>query len=91
MTEKIVELVVAPDGTATCIYFEDLDLANLGEVQIRRASHCEPDEYGCWWADLWPVVGPRLGPFTKRSDSVEAEVQWLRSYWLDGPHDFSSQ
>jgi hypothetical protein len=77
-----MELVIDPCGTARCIYCEDLDLARLGEVQVRRASHCEPDEHGKWWADLSPVAGPKLGPFDKRSVALEAEVVWLRDHVL---------
>ena len=73
-----MEIIISPIGGATCIYSEDLDLVALGEVQVRRASHCEPDEKGLWWADLSPVSGPRLGPFRKRSGALAAEVDWLR-------------
>ena len=83
MSKQLVELVIDPAGTATCLYTEDLDLAQLGEVRVRRASHCEPDEYGQWWADLAPVAGPKLGPFTKRSEALAAKVAWLRQHWLD--------
>jgi len=84
---EIIELVIDPDGNARCIYAEDIDLAALGEVGVVRASHCEPDEHGRWWADLAPVNGPKLGPFTKRSEALSAEVAWLRRHWLDGsPH-----
>jgi hypothetical protein len=42
----------------------------------------EPDENGRWWADLSPVAGPKLGPFTKRSEALHAEVEWLRHHVL---------
>ena len=73
-----MELLVRRDGTACSVYGEELDFARLGEVQIRRASTVEPDERGLWWADLSPVYGPKLGPFTLRSLALEAEVAWLR-------------
>ena len=41
---------------------ESLDLAAFGSIDIRRASHVEPDAAGQWWADLAPVGGSRLGP-----------------------------
>jgi hypothetical protein len=74
----VIELIVHPDGTACSVYGEELDLAKLGEVQIRRASMVEPDIHGQWWADLSPVDGPKLGPFSLRSLALEAEVIWLR-------------
>ena len=32
-----------------------VDLAALGVLSIRRASHVEPDEEGRWWVDLGPA------------------------------------
>ncbi len=72
-----MELVIAPGGMVRCIYGEDVDLAALGAVEIRRASHVEPDAAGEWWADLAPVGGPKLGPFARRSEALDAEVAWL--------------
>ena len=43
-----MELVVSPGGTVRCVYGEDLDLTELGEVRVRRASHVEPDAAGGW-------------------------------------------
>jgi hypothetical protein len=74
-----MEIVIDPCGTAMCIYCEDIDLAQLGEVDVSRASWVEPDDHGQWWADLSPVNGPTLGPFHRRSAALDAEVQWLRS------------
>jgi len=62
-----MELVVSVDGVARCIYDEALDLRELGQLQITRASHVEPDRDGFWWADMGPVDGPVLGPFRSRS------------------------
>jgi hypothetical protein len=72
-----MELVVGPDGMVRCVYGELLDLASLGDVAIRRASHVEPDAQGRWWADLSPVGGPMLGPFRRRSEALTAEACWL--------------
>ena len=58
-----MELIVLPDGSVRGLYDEALDLAALGQLTIRRASHVEPDEWGRWIADLAPIAGPRLGPF----------------------------
>ena len=78
MTERTIELVVDRHGTVACLYSEDLDFTQLGQVEVRRASHCEPDEQGQWWADLSPVGGPKLGPYLLRSLALAAEVAWLR-------------
>jgi hypothetical protein len=73
-----MELVVAADGVARCIYDEALDLREIGKLQIIRASHVEPDAEGYWWADMGPVGGPVLGPYGSRSEALGAEREWLR-------------
>jgi hypothetical protein len=75
-------LVVEPSGVVRCLYTEKFDLAALGTPIIRRGSHVEPDSEGQWWADLAPVDGPRLGPFSRRSEALAAEHTWLESHWL---------
>ena len=77
-----MDLVVTSTGTVKMIYGEMIDLAVFGPVVIRRASHVEPDAQGRWWADLRPVEGPLLGPFTVRSAALDAEVHWLEVNWL---------
>jgi hypothetical protein len=75
-------LRVDPGGQVACVYGEAIDLAALGAVVIRRASHVEPDPEGKWWADLAPVGGPLLGPFARRSEALSAEAEWLEAHWL---------
>ena len=72
-----MQLVVGFDGGVKCIYDEALDLRKLGKLQITRASHVEPDADGFWWADMGPVDGPVLGPYSSRSAALAAERQWL--------------
>ena len=64
-------------GTVLARYQEDLDLASVGLLSIRRASHVEPDATGQWIVNLSPVGGPCLGPFSLRSAALQAEVDWL--------------
>ena len=73
-----MELVVGAGGDVRCIYGEELDLREIGKLQITRASHVEPDAEGYWWADMGPVDGPFLGPFKHRTEALEAERGWLR-------------
>jgi len=77
-----MELVIETDGTIRCLYEETLDLSSLGSVRIERGSHVEPDSAGRWFADLSPVDGPLLGPFSRRSEALEAEARWLSAHWL---------
>jgi hypothetical protein len=77
-----MELIVHADGSLHCLYYETLDLSQIGPVSIRRASHVEPTQQGQWQADLSPVDGPVLGPFPLRSEALTAEVEWLQTNWL---------
>jgi hypothetical protein len=85
-----MRLVVEPGGRVRCLYGEAVDLASLGVLTIRRASHVEPDREGAWWADLSPLGGPRLGPFAQRSLALAAEETWLEHNWLESPPAFPS-
>ena len=72
-----MELVVDAGGDVRCVYGEELDLREIGKLQITRASHVEPDRDGFWWADMGPVDGPVLGPFKSRTEALGAERGWL--------------
>lgn len=77
-----VDIIIESSGNARLIYDESIDLLSIGRVAIRRGSHVEPTEDGRWTADLSPVCGPMLGPFSSRSEAVAAEIAWLREHWL---------
>lgn len=77
-----MDLIVSPSGQAKAIYDEMIELTTLGSIQIRRASHVEPNLEGRWAADLAPVGGPVLGPFRHRSAALAAETAWLHAHWL---------
>lgn len=80
-----MELVVTPIGQVRYVYDETVDLKALGSINIRRGSYVEPNETGCWTADLVPVGGPVLGPFEHRCSALAAEIAWLREHWLVPP------
>lgn len=77
-----MQLVIDPAGEVRCVYGEALPLAELGRLTISRGSMVEPNEAGDWTADLSPVGGPLLGPFTNRSAALDAEREWLERNWL---------
>lgn len=77
-----MQLVIQPNGDVRCVYAEDIDLTRFGPLTIQRGSHVEPTADGRWTADLSPVNGPVLGPFTTRTEALAAEVEWLQSNWL---------
>lgn len=67
------------DGRIKFIY-DDTAAEVAGEVgplDIRRASHVEPDSKGFWFADMSPVGGPSIGPFITRGAALNAEREWL--------------
>jgi len=74
-----MDLFVDSGGDIRCIYGEELDLREIGRLQITRASHVEPDAEGYWFADMGPSGGPVLGPYGSKSDALEAEREWLIS------------
>jgi len=77
-----MQIIIEPDGTARCIYTEDIDLAAIGSPVITRASHVEPDQQGRWLADMSPVGGKLLGPYELRSEALAAELAWLEAHWV---------
>jgi hypothetical protein len=77
-----MQVRIDAQGKVHCLYSEQIDLQALGQLSIRRGSQVEPDEAGCWWVDLSPVHGPRLGPFSQRSQALAAEQSWLEKHWL---------
>jgi hypothetical protein len=77
-----MQLVIDSQGQVRCVYDEMIDLTALGTLLIQRGSHVEPDKHGQWFADLEPMNGPRLGPYTQRSQALHAERAWLEQHWL---------
>jgi hypothetical protein len=74
----MVSMTIDQTGTLRFIYHDDLQpLLTLGKPAVRRVSHVEPTEDGRWTADLSPVDGPVLGPFTLRKEALTAEMRWL--------------
>jgi hypothetical protein len=77
-----MQLIIHSDGSIRCLYGEAINLSSLGLLSISRASHVEADPDGNWLADLRPVEGPCLGPFSLRSQALAAEEQWLLAHRL---------
>jgi hypothetical protein len=82
MSEEPMELIIETSGNGRCVYGEEIELAQLGSLAIRRGSHVEPDANGRWLVDLSPVSGPVLGPFPCRSAALAGETTWLHEHWM---------
>lgn len=82
-----MQIYVRPNGTAQCLYGEEIDLKALGALDIKRASHVEPDtnKPGEWIADMAPVGGPLFSGFKSRADALAAEAKWLndKMFWYN--------
>lgn len=76
-----MNLYFRPDGTAQCLYGEKIVLNSIGSLDIKRASHVEPDpdRPGEWYADMSPVGGPMLAGFKTRAEALSAEEEWLNA------------
>ena len=81
MSESL-QMVIETEATIRCLYDEAIDFSRLGRQHISRGSHVEPDQNGNWLANLSPVGGPVLGPFSCRSLALDAERVWLEKNWL---------
>ena len=77
-----MELLINTSGNIRCIYGEDVDLHQFGQLSIQRGSHVEPTPDGGWTANMSPVNGPLLGPFHSRTEALNAEAAWLLENWL---------
>lgn len=74
-----MKIFFRPSGAAQCLYGEHIDLRVLGTLDIRRASHVEPDPQnpGKWYVDLSPVGGPATYGYESRAQALAAEEAWL--------------
>ena len=72
-----MQLVIKPTGVLIGIYDDSFDYGAFGRPQIRLASRVEPDGDGRWFADMTLSDGPILGPFDKRYEAIDAELEFL--------------
>jgi hypothetical protein len=65
-----------PDGTATCLWTEVIDLLSLGRVaEVRRATNIEFDIT----TQQWRVLNANNGVELFTNPSREACIQWERA------------
>ena len=73
------EIVVTIDdntGVIGCLYTENIDLAAMGSLNVRRASYVKFDNAVQKWT-VTLVDGTNLGYFKTRKAAIRAEVKYL--------------
>jgi hypothetical protein len=75
-----MELIIScnEDGSVQSLYNDSMELQEIGNINIKRASFVEP-EGNLWYADLKPINGPKLGPFKKRTDALNEEHNYINN------------
>ena len=71
-----------PDGSVTAIVGSlkeetPIDLESIGQCTTRRQGVLM-EFNGEWFADMFLISGPVLGPFASREQAIAAEIDWLR-------------
>lgn len=84
--QQVTHKVLIDQGKVIFVYEEKIaDLMKQLGFEFdgcRRVSNVEP-EGDRWCADLSLVGGPKLGPFDKRSEALQAEVAWVEAHLAD--------
>jgi hypothetical protein len=81
-----MEMQIRVQGNQIRFIYSDqlIGLMAHGQTSTRRVSNVEP-EGDKWVADLALVKGPKLGPFTTRSEALNEEVKWLNYHNIPIP------
>lgn len=72
----MIHLTINPDGTARCLYSEEIDLPSLGFVSVNRVSTVEWDEM----TQVWTVRKEHRGRVLFSSQSRQACLQWEQEH-----------
>jgi hypothetical protein len=72
---SVVSLIIAPDGTARCVWTDAVALHELGRLEVQRACSIEFDNE----AQAWRVFDP-MGDCLYCSPSRETCLTWEHKY-----------
>lgn len=73
-------LRIDPDGTLRTLWTDAIQLAEIGDLTVTRASHVEFDEtHQEWTVELMDCTYP--GPARYRNQSRAACLAWERDYF----------
>lgn len=88
-SESIAGKIGPKIATARASHVESFnDLSTQARAWLQAAGFCvdccgarsiNPNDF---WADLLPVGGPVLGPFSEYAAAIDAEVAWLQEHNL---------
>ena len=79
----VIELLIDLSGDVRCLYTEVIDLSQLGELHVERASHVEFDDENQTWTVRLPNNGKVIGTgFKSRRDAINHEVEHLNKFYL---------
>jgi hypothetical protein len=67
----MIRLRISPDGCIRGLWTDDVGFAELGTMQVRRASHVEFDEMVCAFSGV------------RRTNATAASVADWRGVWQD--------
>lgn len=80
--KQMPDYLISANENGDLVFIHDDDLvellSGLGPTVTTRASHVEPGPDGKWYADMSPVSGPQLGPFDRRREAIDEEVEWIK-------------
>ena len=71
---RLATLTFRPDGTASCLYTEAIDLSTLGRLHVRRATRIEFDDRLQAWR-VWNEGGQVLYTAPTRQACLDWEHQ----------------
>lgn len=78
-------IVFTPEGQARCVYTEQIDLRQLGKLDIKRATTIEPHLNG-WKATILDAPKGNYFYAPTRQQCMDWEVQYLESRLCEDPH-----
>jgi len=78
-----LEITITAEGDVQCLAPDDLDLREIGKLNVRRASHVEFDNARQMFVVTLPN-GTELGAYATRGEGLAAEVAFLNGKIDDG-------
>jgi len=73
-------LEVTPDGNIRCLYTDEVDLSELGRLNVSRASNVEFDNH----LRKWTVTSAKTGKRLHSAMTRESALEWESQYYSPG-------